>query len=140
MAYVERRTALRLGCAAVLCGRYQLFGQKDSGYSGKAVRLLEENPVVDLLNQFRFQDFADKPPKIDRWLDHPQSFGAGDAAPYLQSRINVFALGAGPGDYESGLKFFARWNGFLAAHPEILLRIGSVADIASAQGTGVSES
>jgi hypothetical protein len=91
--------------------------------------------MVDLLNQFRFEDFADKPPKIQRWLEHPETFTAADAAPYVTSGINAFALGSGPGDYESGLRFFARRNSFLAAHPHLLLRIGSTADIERAHGT-----
>ncbi|MDE3197768.1 MAG: membrane dipeptidase [Acidobacteriota bacterium] len=135
MRPATRRAALRLGCAAILRGRYRLFGQNGPEYSARTVRLLEENPVVDLLNQFRFEDFADKPPKIDRWLDRPETFNASEARPYIESRIDVFALGSGTGDYESGIRFFARWNGFLAAHPDLLMRIGSVADIRSAHAS-----
>ena len=38
-------------------------------------------------------------------------------------------------DYPEGLRFFAEWNGFLAAYPDWLLRIGSVADIERAHQT-----
>ena len=119
--------------AAILSSRVRLFGE--SQYSARAIRLVEETPIVDLLDQFRFQDFKDKPPKIDRWLDNPATFTKADAEEYLKSGINVFCLGAGAPDYESGLRFFARWNGFLAAHPDLVLRVTSTADIERAHQT-----
>jgi membrane dipeptidase len=121
--------------AAILSNRFRLFAQSSVKYSARAIRLVEESPVVDLLNQFLFEDFAEKPPKIDRWLDHPETFGKADSEPYLNSGINVFALGSGARDYEAGLRFFARWNGFLAAHPDLLLRVTSVTDIEGAHQT-----
>jgi len=80
MSVVTRREALRAialgvaGAPAVLRGRYQLFAQSNAQYSARAVRLVESSVVVDLLNQFQFQDFADRPPKIDQWLTRPGSF------------------------------------------------------------------
>jgi hypothetical protein len=109
MSILTRRSALTGISAAILSSRVRLFGE--SQYSARAIRLVEETPVVDLLDQFRFQDFKDKPPKIDRWLDNPATFTKADAEEYLKSGINVFCLGAGAQDYEAGLRFFARWNG-----------------------------
>ena len=74
MSPITRREAIRaiaLGAAAapaVLRGRYQLFAQSSAQYSARAVRLVESSIVVDLLNQFQFQDFTDRPPKSDQWL------------------------------------------------------------------------
>ncbi len=127
---MTRRAAIG-GLAAAGFGR-SIFGAQ---YSTRAMRLVEETTTVDLLNQFLFQDFAEKPPKIDRWLKHPETFTASDAAPYLASGINAFALGSGASDYEAGLRFFAEWNGFIAAHPDLLIRIGSTADIELAHKT-----
>jgi membrane dipeptidase len=135
MVTLNRRAAVTGLATAFLSGRFRLFAQSPAKYSERAIRIVEETPVVDLLNQFRFEDFAEKPPKIDRWLQHPETFTAADAAPYLSSGINAFALGSGTSDYESGLRFFAQWNGFLAAHPDLLMRIGSVADIERAHRT-----
>lgn len=85
--------------------------------------------MVDLLNQFRFPDFTEKPAnKLNEWMNRPDSFTAADAAVYRGSGINVFALGSGAGDYEAGLRYYARWNSFLAARPDVLLRIGEAAD------------
>jgi membrane dipeptidase len=133
MSTLTRRSALTGISAAILSSRVRLFGE--SQYSARAIRLVEETPVVDLLDQFRFQDFKDKPPKIDRWLDNPATFTKADAEEYLKSGINVFCLGAGAQDYEAGLRFFARWNGFLAAHPDLVLRVTSTADIERAHQT-----
>ncbi len=94
---------------------------------------MEEAPVVDLLNQFRFPDYAERPPKIERWLHGPDSFTQADAAVYQGSGIQVFSLGDAARDYADGLRFFAEWNGLLAAHPDWLLRIGNAADFERAR-------
>jgi len=139
---LTRRAALRY-CAlapAILRGRFRLFAQSPAEYSARAVRIMEETAVVDLLNQFRFPDYSEKPPRIERWLHQPGSFTGSDAATYQGSGINAFALGDAAGDYPDGLRFFAEWNGFIAAYPDWLLRIGSAADIErahKARKTGV---
>ena len=139
MSGVTRREALRalafgvVAAPAVLRGRYQLFAQSNAQYSARAVRLVESNVVVDLLNQFQFQDFADRPPKIDQWLTRPGTFTAADAARYQQSGITVFALGAGAGDYDNAMQFHAQWNGFLAGYSDWFTRIDDVSDFARAK-------
>jgi membrane dipeptidase len=135
MVTLTRRGLLSGISATFLSNRFRLFANSPAESSERAIRLVAESPVVDLLNQFLFEDFAEKPPKIERWLNNPQTFKQADAEPYLNSGINVFALGAGAKDYESGIRFFARWNGFLAAHPDLLLRIDSVADMGRAHQT-----
>jgi hypothetical protein len=81
---------------------------------------MAETTVVDLLNQFRFADYSEKPPKSELWLNRPLSFTPADAAVYQGSGINVFALGHSAPDYMEGLRFFAKWNGFLSAHSDLL--------------------
>src|ERR1017187_6267125 len=131
---LSRRTVLRWaalsGAPAVLRGRFQLFAQSSAEYSARAIQLIAETTVVDLLNQFRFADYSEKPPKSDLWLNKPGSFTAADAATYQSSGINVFALGSGTADYQEGLRFFAKWNGFLAAYSDWLLRIDDARDFA----------
>jgi membrane dipeptidase len=126
MPHLTRRAALL--APAILRGRFALFAQSGNKYSRRAIRLMTESTVVDLLNQFRFADYTQGPPKIDRWLNNPATFTAADAEVYRSSGINAFCLGLGASDYQSGLRFFAHWNGFLAAHPETFLRISSAAD------------
>jgi membrane dipeptidase len=93
---------------------------------------MAEATVVDLLNQFLFPDYAEKPPRIERWLNNPETFTPADARLYQNSGIDVFALGSGATDYQGGIRFFARWNGFLAAHSDLLLRIDSASSFARA--------
>jgi membrane dipeptidase len=109
-----------------------MFAQSKAEYSARAVRLMSETPVVDLLNQFRFPDYAEKPPRIELWMNKPGSFTAADAAVYQSSGTNVFALGNSVADYQAGVKFFAQWNGFLAGYSDWLLRIDDAADFARA--------
>jgi membrane dipeptidase len=136
---VTRREALRrialgaVGAPAVLRWRYELFAQSNAQYSERAVRLVESSVVVDLLNQFQFQDFADKPPKIDQWLTRPGTFTAEDASRYQQSGITVFSLGAAANDYADALKFYAQWNGFLAGYSDWFTRIDDKTDFARAK-------
>src|SRR5580658_4432831 len=127
MNRLRRRTVLNwaaaLGAPAVLRGRFQLFAQSSAEYSARAIQLVAEATVVDLLNQFRFADYSEKPPKSELWLNKPGSFTPADAAIYQGSGINVFALGQSAPDYQEGLRFFAKWNGFLAAYSDLLMRI-----------------
>ena len=131
---ISRRSALRravcLGAPALLRGRFPLFAQAKTQYSARAIRLLAETTVVDLLNQFRFADAADKPPKADLWLNRPGTFTAADAAVYQGSGIHVFSLGHSAPDYQEGLRFYARWNSFLAGYSNWLTRIDHASDFA----------
>jgi membrane dipeptidase len=139
MSAITRREALRavafglVGAPAVLRGRYRLFAQSNSQYSARAVRLVESSVVVDLLNQFQFQDFAERPPRSDQWLSQPGAFTAADAARYQGSGITVFALGAGAGDYDNAILFHARWNGFLAGYSDWFTRIDDTTDFSRAK-------
>lgn len=134
---VTRRAAVQrmaFGAAvmpAILRGRYQLSPDTTTEYSARAIRLVQESLVFDLLNQFRFADFADKPPKITSWLTKPRSMTAADFEVYRTSGYNVIALGHGPTDYASGIRFFADWNGFIAEYPDWFMRIDDATDFAT---------
>ena len=84
MNRLSRRTVLRWtalsGAPAVLRSRFQLFAQSNVEYSARTIQLMTETTVVDLLNQFRFADYSEKPPKSEVWLNKPESFTAADAA------------------------------------------------------------
>ncbi|MEZ4588016.1 MAG: membrane dipeptidase [Gemmatimonadales bacterium] len=121
---------------AVLRRRFRVFPGVAREYSERAIRLVRESTVVDLLNQFRFADFADKPPKSQRWLTQPGSLSAEDYQAYRDSGYTAVALGHGAGSYEAAVRFFADWNGFLAGYPDWFLRIDDGADFARAKETG----
>ena len=124
------------GAPAVLRGRFQLFGQQGATYSARAVRLVEETVVIDMLNQFRFPDFAEKPPRSQKWMNRVGSFAEQDWEVYRSSGIDVFALGHGAGSYEEAVKYFADWNGFLAQYDQWFMRIDDMRDIERLAGSG----
>ena len=137
--HVSRRAALvQLGASiiaapAILRGRYRAFAASATEYSARCLKLLEESIVVDLLNQFRFQDFGERPTRIDRWLNEPNSLTAADADLYRGSGMTALALGSGPSTYEAAVKFFADWNGFLAGYSDWFTRIDDAGDFARAK-------
>jgi len=139
---VSRRRAIQhLGAAAlaapaILRGRYRLFHPSTQQYSERAIRLVQETVVIDLLNQFRFADFAEKPPRSQLWLSKPRSMTASDYETYRTSGYTVIALGHSPGDYAGGMRFFAEWNGFLAEYPDWFTRIDDASDFDRAKRSG----
>ena len=143
---LSRRTALRhLAAAAVVApavlrGRYPLFAASGVEYSARAVRLMQESIVVDLLNQFRFADFSEKPPKSQLWLSKARSMTDEDYEAYRTSGYQVIALGHGAADYAAGIRFVADWNGFIAGYPDRFMRIDDAGDfeaVKKAQKVGI---
>ena len=130
------RLGALMAAPTVLRHRYRLFPGVATEYSERAVRLMKESTVVDLLNQFRFADYADKPPKSERWLQSPNSMTAADWETYRTSGYTVLCLGHGAQSYEAGLKYFADWNGFLAQYPDWFMRIDDLADFDAAKRSG----
>ncbi len=55
---------------------------------------------------------------------------------YRSSGIGVFALGHGAGDYANAIRYYADWNGFLAAYSDWFMRIDDLADFARAKAAG----
>ena len=90
-APVTRRDALQrlaltaLAAPAILRRRYRLAPGLPEEYSARAIRLVQESVVVDLLNQFRFADFAESPPKSTLWLTKARSMTAADFETYRTS-------------------------------------------------------
>jgi len=127
MTPTRRSILLSVAAPAILRNRFRLFADSQTKYSARAIQLVESSTVVDLLNQFRFADYAERPPLSERWLRQPGSFTSSDAALYQNSGINVFALGHSASDFNEGLRYFAEWNGFIAAYSNWLLRIDHAA-------------
>ena len=145
MRSITRRESIRvitsagaalLGAPAILRGRFQLFGRQGPAYSARAVRLVEETVVIDMLNQFRFPDFAEKPPRSQKWMATTGSFVETDWELYRTSGIDVFGLGHGAGSYEEGIRYFADWNGFLAQYDQWFMRIDDDRDLERLAGSG----
>ncbi len=131
---ISRRESLKelavvaLAAPMILRGRFRLTAHSQQEYSARAVRLMEEALAIDLLNQFRFDDFAVQPPKATLWLTKANSFTAADFEPYRASHIRVLALGHSANDYQSAIKWFAEWSGFVASYDQWFTRIDDVKD------------
>ncbi len=115
-------------------GRYRIFADSPNVYSARAIDLVRQSTVIDMLGPLTL-DF----PKQAKWLADPESFTAADLQPYKDSGINIFhiAIGlGGPEAYEKTLKLFAAWNGFIANHDEHFMRIDSAADLERVKRSG----
>lgn len=139
---VSRRNAVQamtlgvLAAPAILKRRFRLSPHVTTEYSDRAIRLVQGAVVVDLLNQFRFPDYAESPPRSTLWLTKPRSMSAADFAAYRTSGYNVIALGHSPSDYAAGIRFFADWNGFIAEYPDWFMRIDDANDFAAVKQAG----
>ena len=98
------------------------------------MRLVHESLVIDMLNQFLYR--RDMQGKLRQWLGKPGAFTSADFARFRDSGINAASFGEGVDSYEAGVELLARWNGFLAAYPDWLLRIGVPSDFQRAKSTG----
>lgn len=140
---MDRRAALRLlggsalAAPAILRGRYQLSAQSPQEYSARAIRLVTESPVVDMLSQFRHVDLRSEPPRLfDRWMSEPTAFTEEHARVFLESGVDVLALGRGAPNRTEALDFMARWNGFIASHSEWLTRVDDARDFEAVRESG----
>lgn len=140
MAFSTTRRAVIQCAAATLAApffnrnRYALFAQSSQEYSERAVRLVRESLVIDMLNQFLYR--RDMQPKLRQWLTKPGTFTRSDFETFRDSGINAISFGNGANSYEEGLELFGHWNSFLAAYPDWLLRIGSASDFMRAKTSG----
>lgn len=117
-------------------GRYRLFAQSPHEYSERAVRLVRESLVIDMLNQFLYRQ--DQAPKLHEWLTKPGKFTEQDWRQFMDSGITAINFGNGPPSpdyYDGALHLFGEWNSFIAGYPDWLLRIGSASDFARAKTT-----
>jgi membrane dipeptidase len=108
-------------------GRYAIFANSQTQYSARAIDLVKQSTVIDMLSVMTL-DFD----KQARWFKDPDTFTVADLQPFKDSGINVFhpAVGmGGPDAYTTVLQFFASWNGFIANHDQDFMRIDSVADL-----------
>jgi hypothetical protein len=125
--------AALVGAPFINRGRFALFAQSTREYPERAIRLVRDSLVIDMLNQFLYR--RDLQPKLRQWLSQPGAFTAADFQRFLDSGINAINFGNGAESYEEGIRLFAEWNGFIAQYPDWLLRIGSASDFERAKSS-----
>jgi membrane dipeptidase len=140
--FVSRRAALKaLGSAAsaivaapmLNLGRYQLFAHSQQQYSARAIKLMQDAIVLDMLSPLTISG------KWQEWARDPESFTDADAQRYKSSGISVFhhAFGLGGADaYNSAVNYFGSVNALIAGAEQHFMRIDSVADFRRAKTSG----
>jgi len=128
---ITRRLLLQALGAAALVGRTQ--AQSKPAYSDRAVRLVRESLVIDMLNQFLYRN--DLRTELRQWLSKPGAFTASDFQRFADSGINAINFGEGAGAYDEAIRLLADWNSFIAQYPDWLLRIGAASDFDKAKSS-----
>jgi membrane dipeptidase len=114
-------------------GRFRIFAHSATEYSERAIRLVRESLVVDMLGLLTLNF-----PLMARWTRNPESFTAADLQKVKDSGINVFhpAVGTGgPNAYDSTMQFVSGWNAFLAGQDQNFMRIDSASDLERVKGS-----
>jgi hypothetical protein len=79
-----KRTALAgagiIAAPMINRGRYRIFAGSPAEYSARAIDLVKQSTVIDMLSPFTL-DFG----KQDKWFADPESFTTADLQPYKDS-------------------------------------------------------
>lgn len=125
--------AALVGAPAVLERRYRLFAWSSADYSERAIRLVKESTVIDMLCILTL-DFE----KQGRWFAHPDSYPDAEFEKWRASGLTAMhpAVGmGGPNAHYESLAFLAGWNGFIASRSEFI-RVDSMDDFDKAKRAG----
>ncbi|MDQ3995855.1 MAG: dipeptidase [Gemmatimonadota bacterium] len=140
---LSRRDALKASLAAagaviaapmLNLGRFRLFAHSAADYSERAIRLVRESTVIDMLGLLTLNF-----PLMAKWTRDPESITAADFQRYKDSGINVFHIAVGTGGanaHESTMRFVSGWNSFLAGQDQRFMRIDSPADLDRVKTSG----
>jgi membrane dipeptidase len=116
-------------------GNYQLFAASATTYSDRAITLVNESLVMDLLSLFDMTRLFEAADAGVDWLN----FTRDELLAFKESGIDVFhpAFGmGGPTVQLDAMNFMAVYNGFVSQHPDILMRIDSAADLEEVKSNG----
>ena len=112
-------------------GRYRLFARSPVDYSERAVRLVTQSLVIDMLSPLTINNDIQ-----ERWSRTPENFTEEDYRAFIESGIDVFHIAVGVGGreaYTSVLQFISFHNGLMAGRDEFFMRIDSAADFERAR-------
>ncbi len=115
-------------------GRFRLFAQPNTEYSRRAVDLVRESLVIDMLGLVTL-DWD----RLDRWQHEARAFRNADYRKIQDSGISVFhpAVDLNTNDpYSSIREWMRNWNRFLDFHPKQFLRIERAGDLAAVKQQG----
>ncbi len=109
-------------------GNYQLFAASTTKYSDRAITLVNESLVMDLLSLLDMTRLFEAEDAGVDWLN----FTRDELLAIKQSGIDVFhpAFGiGGPGAQLDAMNFMAVYNGLISQYPDLLMRIDSASDL-----------
>jgi membrane dipeptidase len=86
-----KATALLATAPFINLSRYQLFPWSGTEYSARAIKLVRESIVIDMLGLLSLG------PKGDQWMRNPDSFTEDDLKEFRDSGITVFHTASGTG-------------------------------------------
>jgi membrane dipeptidase len=119
---------------AVLRHRYRLFADSADEYPERAITLVRESLVIDMLNQFLYR--IDKKSVLNDWLSRPGAFTKSDFDLFASSGVNATNFGLAASSLDDAEKLFSKWNAFFMQYPQWLMRISTADDFDQAKRQG----
>lgn len=110
---------------------FDAFAQAGRGYSVRAIDLVAETNVLDMLSLPTLNWTL-----LDRWHTSPESFGQADFQKLRASGINVFHPAVafdGAQTFAITQAWFDKWNRLIGRHPDYFLRVDSTAHLQCAK-------
>ncbi|HLF31147.1 MAG TPA: membrane dipeptidase [Xanthomonadales bacterium] len=138
---VSRRQFVQLTVGAVAAspfinlGSYRLFADSSTVYSDRAITLVNESLVMDMLSLLDMGRLF----QAEETGSDPLLFTREELLAVKESGIDVFhpAIGmGGPSVQLDAMSHMANYNGLIAEHPDLLMRIDSVLDIDQVRQAG----
>lgn len=111
-------------------GRYRVFAASDTLYSDRAITLVNESLVMDMLSLF------DLGRLFGGEGSNPFSYSREELLALKESGIDVFHPAVGINETLDAMTYMAGCNGAVADHPDLLMRIDSAADLDSVRSNG----
>jgi membrane dipeptidase len=132
--FLRRASSAAVAAPFVLRSRYRLFAESNEEYPERVVRLIREELVIDMLNQFLYR--KDKESVLNDWLSQPGAFKRSDFELFTNSGVNAINFGLDASCVDDAEKLFTKWNSFLLDYPQWLARINSADDFQRMKSQG----
>lgn len=131
---VAAATCTRVAAPMLNLRRFPLFARSETQYSTRAIDLVTESLIIDMLSPLSINGET-----IQRWGPDLQGFSEADRQEFELSAIDVFHVAFGIGGatyhevYDNTLSFVAAHNAAIAGRPDALIRIDSSEDFERAR-------
>ncbi len=110
-------------------GYYRLSAESSREYSKRAIDIVGETLVIDMLAPLHmdFSPDANTKPPSEQVIANYKASG-------ITGCHNAFGLG-GPNAYTNALRYFANWQGYAGRSPDVFALIGTMAELEHAKAT-----